>query len=384
MNVLLLTKMVAEVADEEALIREITKLGVRLSVVVPGGRWRGYSSEVRKLSPNDYELVVRDCPFTAIDSVRVRTHIYYFPGISRLIGREEWDLVHIIEEPCNLATYQVARDSLRHGRRVVFTSAKNAVQRYPIPFNYFEKYVHGTAAGAIAGNLDALSVLRRKGFGGPAVCIQGGGMGVNPTLFRNLDASNLREKMGLKDAFVIGFVGQVAYRKGLDTLIKALALLPKQCALLLVGTGPDAPRFKSLAQELGLSARVRWVPWVGHQEIVKYMCALDAFVLPSRTLQRWREDFGRVLIEAMACETPVVGSDSGEIPNVIGDAGKIFHEGNERELAGHLLRLMEDPSLRESLGRRGRERVLEQFTYEKVARDTVEFYKHICSGDGWN
>jgi glycosyltransferase involved in cell wall biosynthesis len=220
-----------------------------------------------------------------------------------------------------------------------------------------------------------LNVLRRKGFGKPAVCIQ---VGTNPAVFRKMDASDLREKMGLRAAFVIGFVGQIGYWKGLDTLIKALALLPKDCALVLVGTGPDEAKLRLLADELGVSRRVRWVPWADHREIVEYMCALDVFVLPSRTLKRWREDFGRVLIEAMACETPVVGSDSGEIPNVIGDAGLVFHENDEQELAGHLRRLMDDPSLRKTLGRCGRERVLERFTYEKVAAQTVDFYRHIC------
>jgi len=105
-------------------------------------------------------------------------------------------------------------------------------------------------------------------------------------------------------------------------------------------------------------------------------------VLPSRTLSNVKEQFGRVLIEAMACERPVVGSDAGEIPNVIGEAGLIFHEGNEQELAGHVRRLMDDFSLRESLGRRGRERVLERFSYEKVGKDTVDFYRRICSDGG--
>jgi glycosyltransferase involved in cell wall biosynthesis len=81
----------------------------------------------------------------------------------------------------------------------------------------------------------------------------------------------------------------------------------------------------------------------------------------------------------MACEKCVVGSDSGEIPTVIGDTGLVFHEGDERELAGHLRCLMEDSLFCQSLGRRGRERVLAHFTYAKIAKDTVDFYKEVCS-----
>jgi glycosyltransferase involved in cell wall biosynthesis len=376
-KVLFLTKRLAEVADEEGKIREISKLGVQMSVVAPAGRWRGPSNWAEKLKPWDYELSIRSCLFTRIDSVRVRVHCYYYPGISRVIDGEKWDLVHIDEEPYNLATYQVARQCVKRGTRFVFQTARMVRRKYPIPFNFFERYVRREAAAAIAINSAALDILRRKGFNKPAALLAQDG--IDPTAFRKMHSADLRRKMGLEGAFVIGYVGQVAYRKGLDTLIQALALLPGECALVLVGAGPDGPRFRALAQELGLSARIRWEPWTDHREIAQYMSAFDVFVLPSRSVWSWKEQFGRVLIEAMACETCVVGSDSGEIPNVLGNAGIIFHEGDAQGLASCLRRLMEEPSLRDALGRRGRERVLKHFTYSKVARDTIDFYRRICS-----
>lgn len=376
-NVLLLTRALAEISSEERLVREIARLGVSMTVVVPGGRWRGTSNGVLNLIPEGYELTTCDCLFTSIESVRVRSHLYYYPGISRLIQSGDWSLVHADDEAYNFSTFQVVRACVRNRKRVVFTARKSMLQKFPIPFNWFEKYVHRNADAAATGSKDALDVLRRKGFTKFAARIQ---LGLDPDHFRKSDASALRQEWGLARAFVIGFAGQIVSRKGLDTLLKALALLPEECALVLVGIGQDEPKFKSLAIELNLTARVRWVSWVDHREVAQYMSAFDVFVLPSLTARRWREDFGRVLIEAMACETPVVGSDSGEIPNVIGDAGFIFHEGDERELARYLLRLMEDSSIRESLGRRGRVRVLEQFTYSIVATRTVQFYKSICSG----
>jgi len=111
------------------------------------------------------------------------------------------------------------------------------------------------------------------------------------------------------------------------------------------------------------------------------MSALDVLTLPSRTRWNIKEQFGRVLVEAMASETCVVGSDSGEIPRVIGDAGLVFHEGDERELAGHLRRLMEHTALRQALARRGRERALTHYTYAQIARQAVDFYRTVCAGD---
>ncbi len=118
--------------------------------------------------------------------------------------------------------------------------------------------------------------------------------------------------------------------------------------LVLVGSGRFEAAAKSLAEDLGLSSRIRWVPRIGSLEVPDVMNAFDALVLPSRTTPRWKEQFGRVLIEAMACETPVVGSDSGEIPRVIGDGGLLFVEGEANILAQRLLRLYEDPQFRGS------------------------------------
>jgi len=372
---LLISKTLAEFPEEAAKAREISKLGVKLSVVVPA-RWRGRSVDAERIRSDGYDLFVRECRFSDRKSRRVRYHCHFYPGISKIIAGEQWDLVHIDEEPMNFATYHTLRACRKHKRRAVFTTWQNLMKRYPPPFRFFEKDIFRNAAGGFAGNSEAAEILRRRGFSRPIACVPQ--HGVDADVFRKADAIDLRQKMGLKNAFVIGFVGQFAYRKGIDTLLRALALLPQRAALVLIGAGPDSGKLRSLAQELRISARVRWESWADQRELAKYMCVLDVLALPSRTLHRGKEQFGRVLIEAMACETPVVGSDSGEIPNIIGDSGLIFHEGDDKQLAGQLRRLMNDASLRESLARRGREHVIERYTYQRVAQQTVDFYHRIC------
>jgi glycosyltransferase involved in cell wall biosynthesis len=119
---------------------------------------------------------------------------------------------------------------------------------------------------------------------------------------------------------------------------------------------------------------------VSSQEISQAFASMDALALPSLTRKNWKEQFGRVLIEAMACETPVIGSDSGEIPNVIGDAGLVTPEGDAQALAAALARLGADPALRADLARRGRQRVLDRYTQEQVARRTAALYQEVLSG----
>jgi glycosyltransferase involved in cell wall biosynthesis len=377
MKVLIITRTLAEFANQQGKIREISKLGVNLTVVSPA-RWAGRKSELQRVKPDGYEFLACRCWFSGTSSVRLGNHLHFYPGISSIIAREKWDFVHIDEEPFNLATYHALRGCRRHRARAVFTTWQNLMKRYPPPFNLFERYVFENTVGAIAGSRGSLDLLRRREFRGLAAHIPQ--LGVDPNMFRKQDASGLRRKLGVGDTFVIGFVGRFSPEKGLDTLIKALALLPGGCTLVLVGNGPDRPRLNAVAQTTGVSARVKWVPWVDSGEVVEYLNAFDVLALPSRTRWAVKEQFGRVLVEAMSCETCVVGSDSGEIPNVVGDAGLIFHEGDERELAGCLRQLLNDSSLRESFRHRGRQRVLENFTYAKIAAETVGFYRRICSG----
>jgi glycosyltransferase involved in cell wall biosynthesis len=377
MKILIITRTMAEFANQQGKIREIAKLGVDVTVVSPAC-WAGRDSEIQRVKPDGYEFLVCRCCFSGTSWVRLGNHLHFYPGISRIIGREKWDFVHIDEEPFNLATYHALRTCRGHQVRAIFTTWQNLMKRYPPPFNLFERYVYQNAAGAIAGNREGLNLLRRRGFRRLASHIPQ--LGVDPIRFRKQDASGLRRRLGARGLFVVGFVGRLSPEKGVDTLIKALALLPGGCVLVLVGNGPDGARLKSVAEACGVSARVQWVPWVHSGEVVEYMNAFDVLALPSRTRPNIKEQFGRVLVEAMSCETCVVGSDSGEIPNVIGDAGLIFREGDERDLAHRLHQMMDAPAVRESLRHRGRQRVLDHFTYAKIATDTVDFYRRICSG----
>src|SRR5258708_6570018 len=110
------------------------------------------------------------------------------------------------------------------------------------------------------------------------------------------------------------------------------------------------------------------------------MNILDVLVLPSRTTRGWREQFGRVLVEAMACETPVVGSSSAEIPKVIGQPGLVFPEGDVAALTEQLRSLYDRPDLAACLGAKGRVRALERFTHRRIAEETVKVYRQVLGG----
>jgi len=112
---------------------------------------------------------------------------------------------------------------------------------------------------------------------------------------------------------------------------------------------------------------------------------MDCLVLPSQTSYKfktlttvgWKEQFGHVLIEAMACKIPVIGSDCGEIPHVIGDAGLLFPEGNAEKLRECLHELMKRPELAADLGKRGYNRVMNNYTNKALAEQLLAFYKEL-------
>jgi glycosyltransferase involved in cell wall biosynthesis len=188
---------------------------------------------------------------------------------------------------------------------------------------------------------------------------------LDPTPYhRTMEAKALAWGDDAGDRFLIGYVGRLVPEKGVDILLRALALLPERFVLAVIGGGREAEALRALAGELGVGEGVRWLGRVERSLIPRYLSSFDALVLPSRSIPNWQEQFGAVLVEGMLCETPLVGSSSGAIPEVMGDAGLVFTEENPQSLADCLTRLAADPSLAATLGSSGRRRALSEFTIE--------------------
>jgi glycosyltransferase involved in cell wall biosynthesis len=136
-----------------------------------------------------------------------------------------------------------------------------------------------------------------------------------------------------------------------------------------------------------VSDRLRWVESVPHDDVPRYINLMSTLILPSETTYKfktltsvgWKEQFGHVLIEAMACQVPVIGSDSGEIPYVIGDAGLVFPEGQAEELSDRIRILMESPETYTDLSKRGYDRAMAQYTNRALALQTLDFYKELVA-----
>jgi glycosyltransferase involved in cell wall biosynthesis len=299
------------------------------------------------------------------------TRHLYLSGLFGLIRAFRPDVIDLVEEPFSLVALQalLGRDLLAPGAALVFYSAVNVQRQWRLPYRIIERLVVARADGAHAPNGEVPAILRAKGMGRqPVATIP---LGVDADRFAQ--ARELPELAGVARPRV-GFVGRLEPVKGLDVLLDAFAQVPAPATLLIAGDGPERARLQPRASALG--DRVRLLPALEYARVPGFLRSLDVLVLPSVTiLPLHREQFGRVLVEAMACGVPVVGSDSGEIPQVVGDAGLIVPEGDGRALAGALQRLAGDRSLREELSRRGRRRVLERFTHAQIAQRTLTAYQ---------
>jgi glycosyltransferase involved in cell wall biosynthesis len=364
MRVLLVSKACVVGAYQRKL-EEIAALGVELTAAVPP-EWRDERGVLRleRAHTQGYELVVEPIALNG------NFHLHFYPRLGRLIERVRPAIVHIDEEPYNLATWHALRLAHRHGARALFFSWQNLLRRYPPPFSWLERDVLRRANAGIVGNQASAGVWRTKGFAGPLTVIPQ--FGVDPELF-----APPAEPLAARDTFVLGYAGRLVPEKGLEVLFRALAQLPGTVCARLAGSGPDLARLKGLAADLQLTGRVTFEQPLPSTRMREFYIQLDGLVLPSLTRPNWQEQFGRVLIEAMACGVPVIGSTCGEIPNVIGEAGLIFPEGRAEALAAAVRLWLNDPAQRQDLAARGRARVLARFTHRQVAEKTVAVYHSL-------
>ncbi|MGQ9784819.1 MAG: glycosyltransferase family 4 protein, partial [Armatimonadota bacterium] len=303
---------------------------------------------------------------------------YFYPPsvIKRTIVDFKPDLIHVEQEVFSICAFQFALVSRLIRRPLSFFCWEN-IDRPLALRRLTRKVVLRTAALVVAGNRDAVNLIRCWGFKGKVAVLPQ--LGVDTELFKPPAASKSSQ------CFTIGFFGRLVHQKGIDLLLKATAMLRERghsVRLWLVGTGPDEDHFRRLASELGIDQFVEWLGAVPHMQIPDKMAQIDALVLPSRTVPFWREQFGHVLIEAMAMGVPIVGSSSGAIPEVIGRDDIIFPEEDAQTLASILERLVTDHDWRNELSLYGIKRVQDNFTHDTIARQLVALWQQVLASEG--
>ena len=353
--------------------------GVELRVLVPDrwrdyGRWRGAETPLE--DSFQFEVGRVRWPWSGPG----QWYLHHYPDLAKTLREFQPDIIDLWEEPWGLVSAQTAwlRDRLVPHAQIVSETEQNLAKTLPPPFETFRSYTLRRARFVVGRSAEAVENIRAKGYRGPAAVVPNA---VDTDLFRPLDREACRQALGLS-GFVVGYVGRLVEEKGLDDMVDALARCPDDVNLLLVGSGEYQETLRARARARGLADRVRFLPSRPMDELPPVMNAVDALALPSRTTATWKEQFGRVIIEAQACETPVLGSDSGAIPDVIGAGGLIFPERDPAGLASAVMELRKAPERARTLGRIGRGQTEERYTWRRVAERMRDVYGEVMDAGG--
>lgn len=304
--------------------------------------------------------------------------ISYGPAaLIRALQRFRPDVVHLEEEPWSLAALELGWTCRLLGVPFTIFTWENSGRRLSLPFRFIQRSVLRRASAAVAGNAEAKVRLGELGFIGPMIVLPQ--LGVDPNAFQP-------GRVGAdSNGKVVGFIGRLVVQKGLLPLVEAVSRMPSDVRLMVVGNGPLKAQLLQRAQALGISGRLELHEGVSHQNVPQYLQRMSVLVLPSLTTEKWKEQFGHVLIEAMACGVPVIGSDSGAIPEVIGDAGIVVPEGNVGALAASIDGLLSDETRRKELASRGRAHIEAGYTDAAIADRLAAFLKDVIeSRANWN
>ena len=303
-------------------------------------------------------------------------HLRRYERRLRSVLQGGWDVVHVWEEPYVAACAQVAAAAPPRAK-VVPATFQNLVKRYPFPFNRFETCVMSRADGWIPFGHTVCDAQRSKSLyaAKPSRTIP---PGVDVRRFRrDADAGRrVRAACGWDDSVpVVGYLGRFVSEKGLRTLQRALESAHQPWRALFVGGGPLHAELSAFAD--AHRGRVHVATDVTHDAVPAYLSAMDLLCAPSETTGKWREQFGRMLVEAMACGVAVLASTSGEIPHVVGPAGLILPERDVAAWRRALDELLGAPERRRTLAAAGLTRAHERYALPAVARAHLRFFEEL-------
>jgi glycosyltransferase involved in cell wall biosynthesis len=368
-------------------LRSLTRLNpnIEVTIVVPQ-RWQpgGVQNKIIESQPkiaNNFRVI----PISNF-SQNNQALLTFGIDIISLLQKFRPDIIQVEQGSKSLgyAQFITLNRLLNLRAKNVFFTWWNLPYTPKFPISWLEAYNLKNTDGLIAGNQDGVDVLKERGYRGKYTVLPQ--LGVDEVLFSPGKQPDLARSLGIEsDEFVIGFIGRFVEEKGILTLIKAVNKLTGKWKLLLLGRGILKDKIVSEATAAGISDRLMIVESVPHDQVVNYINLMNTLVLPSEITYRvktltavgWKEQFGHVLIEAMACQVPVIGSDSGEIPFVIADTGLIFPEKDGEALAKSIQTLLDNPSFAQELGQRGYQRVMTNYTNKALAQKQLDFYQQL-------
>ncbi|CAG7613354.1 N-acetyl-alpha-D-glucosaminyl L-malate synthase [Paenibacillus solanacearum] len=356
---------------------ELEALGHQVQLILPANFRTGYSNgaiQVNRWAGFQGGIETRKVGFP--ESIPLH---YYQSDMRPLIVKFRPDVLFVEEEPYALSAWQAFYASRNLPMMRMIYSAQNINKQYPPPFRWMERYVLSRTDAAAVVSSEVGSVLRQKRYQGALFPFP---LGVDTRQFQPsaIERATIRKLIGAEDHFVVGYVGRFVEEKGVRHLLEAVKMLDDaRMKFVFVGNGDLMEEVRKTQAQF--PEHVWIADQIKHNEVHQWMNTLDILVLPSLTKPNWKEQFGRVIIESMACGVPVLGSDSGEIPKLIRQTGGgwICREGDTEDLAAALLRLAADVTERRHKAEIGLKSVQSSYSKQMMAKtfeqEIVDFKK---------
>lgn len=353
---LLVVSHPAVVSVNQEVYRELARRGWEVTIVLPD-RWRHEYSDV-DVVPQALEGMESSLRPTRIALRGRPQRHFYLANCAALSADARPDVAFLEAEPFSLPAAQWGFTLNRLGLPFGVQSYENIDRHLPLPVRWLRSRVLRDAAFVAARSDSAAELARAWGAKGE--------VGLAPPAvppWASVPTPAERR-------FTVGYAGRLVPSKGLTDLLAAVRRLDAPVDLMLIGNGEMRAQLDG--QEIPGSS-VQVIDDLSHEQMASGYAQLDVLVLPSHTTPTWKEQFGRVIIEALWCGVPVVGSDSGEIPWLIGltGGGLVFPEGDDESLARQLAKLREQPALRRQLAETGRSAVERLFSVP-AATDSLE------------
>ena len=289
-------------------------------------------------------------------------------GIRKLLREAGPEIVQIEEAPWTRAAARALAEARKLKVPAVGFTAETIPETIPIGVSLRRRRVIRGLRGIVCANPVAEALIAKEHPDLPRLLAPR--VGTTPPL---------APARGTQDGFVLGFSGRLVPEKGLDLLLRAAVRLAGRWSLMVSGTGPAQLELEALAERLGIASRVHWLGAQPRSERERIWAGLDCFVAPSRGTRRWVETHAPSVVTAMAHGVPVIVSQSGALPSIVGDAGIVVPEDDVSALADTLQRLLDAPAERASLGARARRRALAEFSDEAVARRLLDFWRSVAA-----
>lgn len=376
MRVLMIDKTAVLAANHERFEKIALHTDIELAVLSPT-HWHEHMRKVpaEKTTDSNYRIFLGKTFWSGSYS-----RGFYYQGLGQAIRQFRPEIIQILEEPWSFFAGQTAAliAGLAPQPQLVFYTWENILRHGtycshldPI-HRRIERSVFRQACAGICATRRAEEVLKGRGFQKTTKVIP---YGIADQFILSPKELENRLTHPMPECPRIGYIGRLLAMKGVDTLIQALPGIPGK--LVILGSGPEEKKLKAAARECRVSDRIEWIPAISPEKVPIHMSSLDVLVLPSLTTRVWAEQLGRVLLEAMGSGIPVIGSSSGCIPEVIGEAGIIFKEGDSVSLSRSLMHLFENSTSRVECVRRGWEKVRNNYTWSRFADDLGNVFREV-------